>query len=268
MISVTFDSNLIQKVLIPGEYSDDPEYNDLLFVNSAIINKRISAVVSEMFFTQEAICKKDRKFAFQENAKAGTSVTVDYSDSQIVLRVTIGPSSSAHLKMSETLLKYATIMRKYGVKILKTYRLGDFINDDLKFTDYYICPTYSTDDVQLRNADCCDYIENELGAGKALLDTYLAQYPGKNIYQKSENVPDADYKKYAKLVAEMADGQSIAIHFANNIDYFCTRDEAHHAGQQSVLSIQNRTKMMQKFSIKIINLQQLTNLLNSQSASS
>ena len=243
MISVTFDSNLIQKVLLPGEYTDDPEYNDLLFINSAIIDKRISAVVSEIIFTQEAICKKDRKKAFQENAKAGTSVTVDYSGPKIVFRVTIGPSSSAHLRMSETLLKYATIMRKYDVKILKTYRLGDFKNDDLDITDYYVCPTYTTNDVQTRNAECCDYIENELGSGKALLDAYLNQYPGKNIYQKSENVPEADYKKYARLVAEMSDGQSIAIHFANNIDYFCTRDEARNAGQQSILSIQNRTKL-------------------------
>ena len=257
MISVTFDSNLIQKVLAPDEYKDDPEYDLLKEIHLAIISGRIVAFVSEMYFTQETLRRRERISAFSRNASGGVSIQQSFTGSVMHIQLTLGPAPSAHVRMNHYQAHYIEIMRKLGIKVLKTYRLGDFVNDDLISSDFYVCPSLPLSEVQQRNDDCCKFIENELYAGKHLLDIFLSNYPGRNIYEKSKYVPDDLNMKFAELVAEMADGQSIAISYANDIDYFCTRDEASSAGQASVLSSANREKLVEKYQIRIINLSDL-----------
>ena len=261
MISVTFDSNLIQKVLAPDEYKDDSEYDLLNEINRAIRSGKIVAVVSEMYFTQEALCKNERSSAFANNATGGVQVHSERTESGVRLAFKLGPSQSAHLTMNCYQKKYFEIMRELGIKVLKTYRLGDFVNDDLARSDFYDCPSLVLGDVQQRNDECCNFIEHTLNAGKHLLDNFLSNYPGRNIYEKATHVPDNLKKRFAKLVAEMADGQTVAIHYANNINYLCTRDEASSAGTNSVLSYANRMELSKKYSIKIINISDLVKII-------
>ena len=212
---------------------------------------------TEMYFTQEALERKKRIDAFSSNAIGGVSIQPCLSGARMHIRLTLGPSPFAHVRMNPHQARYIEIMRTMEIRVLKTYRLGDFVNDDLNPSDFYVCPSFPLGEVQQRNDDCCNFIENELYAGKHLLDIFLSNYPGRNIYEKSMCVPDNLNKKFAELVAEMADGQSIAISYANDIDYFCTRDEASSAGQASVLSSANREKLVEKYPIRIINLSNL-----------
>ena len=210
-----------------------------------------------MYFTQEALCKKIRADAFAKNAIGRIQISPVFTKSGIQVSVKLGASPSAHLKMDEYRARFIKIIRTLGVKVLKTYRLGDFVNDDLVSSDFYKSPLFPINEVQSRNDDCCSFIEEKLHAGKYHLDLFLSCYPGKSLYEKAISVPENLKKKFSRLVAEMSDEQSIAIHYANGIDFFCTRDRAGNAGGNSVLSIQNKTKLFDEFSICIISLNDL-----------
>lgn len=263
MMNVTFDSNLIQKVLIPDENKDDGEYDFLKEINSAIITRKIFAFVSEMYFTQESLCKDERILAFANNADGGIQIHHEFTGSAVLIQMTIGPAPSAHLKLNPYTEKYLNLMREFGIKILKTYRLGDFVNDDLNPSDFYDCPSLSIGEIQQRYDACSRFIENELHAGKFLLDQFLSEYPGRNPYEKAKSIPDDSKKIFAKFVAEMADEQTIAAHYAYGIEFFCTRDEASSAGHNSILSNQNRHDLFEKYAIRIIKLPDLIQIINS-----
>ena len=65
-------------------------------------------------------------------------------------------------------------------------------------------------------------------------------------------VPDEQKKKFGEAIAEWVDGEALSAHYASGNDYFCTDDKAKNAGTASIFHKQNKTRLIEKFGIKII----------------
>ena len=72
----------------------------------------------------------------------------------------------------------------------------------------------------------------------------------------------ATTKAVAKAVAEWADGDSVAICYGHDIDYFCTEDEGKNCGSDSILSPANRKWLQKDYGVNIVSLENLCELLN------
>jgi hypothetical protein len=67
----------------------------------------------------------------------------------------------------------------------------------------------------------------------------------------------SDIKKVARAVAEWADGDSVAAHYAYAIDLFCTEDRAKKAGRQSVMHSAHRAWFRRVYGVKFVDIGEL-----------
>lgn len=89
------------------------------------------------------------------------------------------------------------------------------------------------------------------------------QYAPKGAHWQSglPLIPDNETMRFAKAVAEWADGDSIAAHYAYGNDLFCTRDMGKTAGAASVLSLNNRRWLETQFGIEFVSPTEATRRL-------
>jgi endonuclease YncB( thermonuclease family) len=119
-----------------------------------------------------------------------------------------------------------------------------------------------SDDVSEKFGECVDDIEQR-GCGLRQLQEIAKKYvsPGKPWIEGIVNAPDSENSSIAKAVAEWADGDTVALHYAYGNDYVCTRDVAKSAGEESVFSSANMIFLERKYGIKSITPEELANLL-------
>lgn len=85
---------------------------------------------------------------------------------------------------------------------------------------------------------------------------------GKPTWMKGlKSAPDHGRKKIAKASAEWADGDLVAISISLGCDYFCTRDQAKGAGNNSVLSKVNLAWLKADYVFKTITPEELAKLV-------
>jgi hypothetical protein len=70
-----------------------------------------------------------------------------------------------------------------------------------------------------------------------------------------------EIKQVASAVAEWADGDSVAAHYAYGADFFCTEDLARNAGRNSVMHPAHRAWLLRAFGIKFASISELAALL-------
>ena len=256
MIHVTFDSNLFQNIVFPDNYKDDESSEHYWSINKLIKEERIVACISETIFIYEVIAKNERKRKLAQS-KPKTSCATQANGSIVSMQMSIGPGANSHLFCHPILYQYLEACRKMKVKVLRTPRIGTFVNDDLVDDDFLPDKRYEISKRHKRFFECLEFIEDNLKCGKNHMDTLIAPYEGRNVFSKIKNAPESDIKKVSQAMAEWADGDSVAAHYGYGNDYFCTRDIARGAGSKSIFSISNRAKLKKEFDISIIGLEDL-----------
>jgi len=135
---------------------------------------------------------------------------------------------------------------------LKCPRIGGIKNPDIE--QYYL--EQESDEVK-EKLDILGGLLREIennGAGIKLIKDIGDQYKGTapNWHEGIRAAPDSETKNIAKAMAEWADGESVAAHIAYKNDYFCTRDLAKKAGQQSIFSATNRQWLENDYNLKFV----------------
>ena len=242
-MKVTFDSNVWRWVVAP---EDAPVQNDSAIyreLNRLCSDGLIDGYLSGSMFAWEAVSRLERKDILSKDCgNIGLSKLEEFDDC-LLRTLTIGPDPTAHPGTPEKFIYYLEKASKLGFKVMRIPRLGYLSNPDL--TEKYW-------------ADVVGVIESR-GGGLAQLQSIGHQY-ATNWMKAMEIAPASKIKAVAKAVAEWADGDSVAIHLAYGNDFFCTKDAAKGAGQQSVMAPTSVEYLAKMFDLKKVSPEELASV--------
>ena len=266
VLKVTFDSNVLPRVLqpelVPNFYGADA--HDLQIVNEAIRMGMVEGFVAKTFFTKEAIPKVYREDIYRRAFRRyGDMHTLPMMSRLNKSNLRVAPAKEQmdgkNVYARRNLLP---LLREYHVRILHTYLCGDILPqmkdgesvEDVFCKDDFYHWDGDEGEVMERNDICFRFIVDDLKVGVLCV----------NVIDNEDNNAETDpslISKFSKYVAEEADIQAIATHYAHQIDIFCTEDKGKSAGGNSVMKVENKAALSQKFGIQFCTLGELTRLL-------
>lgn len=263
-MKVIFDSNIWQIVTIPDNYSDEPDLIKFRKINDAILNKQLDGYISETIFTIEAIRKTERQDFFSSTNPTIKTNTKEEISGSISLNLRIEPNEkdAIHFDERPILKRYFDAAQKIGLKIAACPRIGGLTNPEIE------AATLKLDgDILTKYLDTVYAVGREIESKNAGI-SHIKQI-GKKYKSIDDNhwldglkrSPETEGKNIAKAAAEWADGDSVAISIALNCDYFCTRDQAKGAGNNSILSPANISWLQSTYGFKTITPEALADLI-------
>lgn len=257
-LKVTFDSNVWRIVTSPDSFPKEPSISSFRKINGAVGSGEVLGRLAETVFTLEAVKKSGRQ-AFLACYKPVISTAAnEQADGMINLSFSIGPDRSAHLGNTHYLSKHWKDAEQMGFKILHCPRIATPINSDLR-EEWFVGTTH---EIAKRFGDCGREIESR-GCGIAQIKAIGTKYAGNSQpwYEGISIAPMSEETAIGKAVAEWADGDTVAAHYAYTNDYLCTRDTAKSGGADSVFSAENRAWLESKYGIKFITPEALANMI-------
>jgi hypothetical protein len=259
---VTFDSNVYDKAVRPTIYSKDPDFREMTIVHQALKDARIQGFISETTITLEGIGRDDRATVFG-STHARSSVAQTAEDTFAITLTTEQPDRRpVHPKQRERLIEAFRL----GVRLLGAPRIG-MPPAEKQFhviEDPAMLPQRLDRFVSLLRQ-----IE-ERGLGSARAMKIAARFvPPEDLQRLWFTALGAakditDRREVARAVAEWADADSIAAHYAYGNDVFCTLDFAKaetKRGEPAVFDPANRAWLTENFGIQFVTLAQLADMV-------
>jgi len=258
MLKITFDSNVWRIVSTPGSFSKESSIDSFRKINEAISNGKVLGALAETVFTLEAIKKVGRKKFLSDYKPEIKSAAEEQPDGAIKLSFSMGPDRSAHPGSSHYLTKHWADAEKLGFKLLHCPRVSAVTNPSLK-AEWFI---NVTKEIANRFGACSREIELN-GCGIRQLKEIGKKYAdaGQPWHLGIPLSPDSDETAVSKAVAEWADGDAVAAHYAYGNDYICTRDVAKSGGPDSVFSLKNREWLESKYGVEFISPENLSAMI-------
>ncbi len=237
--TVTFDSNVWENIVDESKRAGVDEYEKIY---ELIKDKSILPFLFEGMATIESIPKKERK-DFMSNFKATMSFQVEDEEPRLI-------KGTQHPGLTEYLKEYLPKALNLGFKFIKHPRIGA-VGLDIDAKYFAEDTKFSLEERINRFFKCVKFIE-QLGSGKARLQSRLDDDSTKGIVKQSKNDTGLSENQYGKDVGEWVDGDALAAHYGYGIDYFCTNDQAKGAGTASIFSPNNLTQLKTKYGINVV----------------
>lgn len=253
-MKITFDSNVWRIIATPDKFPKEPSIKEFRAIRKGIEEGKIDPYISETVFTIEAIKRTERKMVIG-NKKAKIDIQEEVQDNGFIgMTFTMGSSKGLNYDNNPILKNHFDDAMQLGFKITRLPRIAGFINEEVEKFRYI----QSGDDLKNyldKVFEVGEKIESN-GAGISHIEQIGLKYD--TIWFKGiKSAPDHEKGNIAKAAAEWADGDSVAVCIALGCDYFCTRDQAQAAGNQSVLSAQNLTWLKNDYGFEIISPEDL-----------
>ena len=257
-VKVTFDTNVWQKVVQPADYLSDENYCDFCCINQAIKDGHIQPFIVQTIFDLEALMKKSR-LGYLSNYKPSVKCDEKVEGGKIVLTFSIGPDENNPIEGNAFVDKYLQMAQRLGFRVLSAPRIGMPRNNKA----FEFIKAHSIGD--LPNMEEVSKVSSDidsLGAGMGFLNEFLSHYSSEsNIQRRIQAVPPTAAKSFAKAIAEMCDGESVAAHIAAGNDYYCTSDAARGAGTKSVFAASNVHYLQTKWGFRKVSTAELCKIL-------
>lgn len=241
-ITVTFDSNVWESIVDPAKRVNNPTYE-------AIFNTITSSNIRPFFFegvaTIEIVPKANRIDHFP-NSRPRITMKIGDNPTRVI-------EGTAAPKLSDYLSANLPLALDLGFRFIRLPRIGlPIVPEEFWAKDEF----FTLEDRLERSFNFSQHIES-LGMGRAKMD-----HKTRDILEyRAMGTRLADKKilprAYAKAVAEWADGDALAAHYGYGINYFCTNDRGRSAGTESVFSASNLNELVQRFSLKIVDPDEL-----------
>tara|TARA_B100000700_G_scaffold281298_1_gene331859 strand:- start:3299 stop:4069 length:771 start_codon:yes stop_codon:yes gene_type:complete len=254
-LKVTFDSNVWENI-VTADKADKSVYANLL---KKITDGTVEPYICMIALTLETVGKKERL-----EHRANYSLDLQFSDistntSKVEMRVAVGPEESSRPTMTEPLSRKFELAYKLGFKVLAMTNFGTPRVRDVPESAIVIPDDYW--EYAERLSECSDFIES-LECGRynynLLVKKLGLRIP---VFKLEKFISTKDKKAFSNAVAEWADGDSLAAHYAYNNDYFCTNDQGKSAGTKSVFHRDNIGLLSDKFAIRVVTANELSSLL-------
>lgn len=256
-VLVTFDSNVWRLVVSPDCFPKELSKADFDALRKALRDGTIAGALAETVFTLEAIQNADRRSFF---AQYRPKVNVDLKEGsgrEIKAVVSIGPDPKAHPGNNPYLSTHLHDALSFGFKLLRCPRFAVPKNPCLSDQ----CYMELTAGIADRFGQLSQVIES-WGCGVAHVKKLSAKYSSSSSWFRGlSRVPETEDRALARAIAEWADGDAVAAHFAYGGQYFCTRDQAVRAGCDSVLAQDNRQRLHAQYGINFVSPEDLAAMI-------
>ena len=260
-MKVTFDTNVFDKAIRPAIYSRDPDFREMTIVHEALKDARVHGFISDTTITLEGIGRDDRATVFG-STHARSSVAQTAEDTFTITLTTEQPDRRpVHPKQAERLIEAF----RFGIRLLGTPRIGMPRAEE----QFYVIEDPATLPQRLeRFFSLLRRIEGRgLGSARAVkIATRIApsgtfQRPWFTALGAAKDIHEQ--REVARAVAEWADADTIAAHYAYGNDVFCTLDAAKaetKRGEPAVFDLDSRAWLTENFGIQFVTLAQLAEL--------
>lgn len=273
VLSVTFDTNVLDLACRPERFPKDPRGQRLHTVKDALIAGTINGFYPVTMLTIEGIMRKDRAEVF-----SGTRIRrgPETASAQIVADRSENSAAMINEEAVELLLSVEQPNRKplhseviartqaahaLGVRALKSVpRIGNFHIDDPK-GEFYLTNGEgdSLANWITKTHEVCRAIESR-GIGIAQVKALGQSMAGPqeawfSALQNSKDIHDE--RAIERAFGEWADADAIASHIAYGIDVFCSSDVGNSNVQNSVLDSENRAWLTSTYGVRFMNFDEL-----------
>lgn len=263
-MKLTLDSNVIEPFLWPDEYAGNENQRAEIRELRRVFNRgAFCCFVGERYFHLEAIEKRHRPSTFanyEPNIEINERATKHgrYSGT-----ISIVSHSDLHDGNNPYFERNLKAFREIGVKLLRVPRLGSIRNPDLRSEDFAGIELKPNSENEMMGFLESDYIvrlnsiltaiESRGGGMSQIVDLGKKFARFDETWQQAlKRVPLESSKRISEAIAEWADGDNIAAHYANKNDYLISLDRARSAGTSSVFSEANRGFLSREFGVQIL----------------
>jgi hypothetical protein len=253
MASATFDSNVWRPIATPSRFPNEASLATYERLRALVAGAKLDAFLSETVFTLEQIKKGDRK-SFLSTYRPSVRVVESEKDGAIKLSFSIGPPAKAHRGNPPVVEQHLQDALAIGMLLLRAPRIAGVGNPDIADTYFVQQDSATATGRQERFGECLAAIESH-GGGMAQIKLLAAKYAPTGAHWTAgvAHIPAQEDGLLIKAVAEWADGDAIAAHYAYENDVFCTKDVGNTGGSQSVLSPANRAWLTSDFGVTFEN---------------
>jgi hypothetical protein len=259
---VTFDTNTFDKASRPAIYAKDPDHPHFVVVHNALKTGQIQGFISETSITLEGI-GNDRRATVFGNTRTSSSFAQASEDTfTIIVKPVQLDRLPLHRKQVERLLEAFRL----GIRLLGAPRIGMPRAEDQL---YALEDPANLGDRLNRFFDLARQIEaRDLGSvrAKKLAGRFLQGAAPKGPWftglGAAKNIHET--REVARAIAEWADADSIAAHYAYGNDFFCTADAAiaeTKRGNPAIFDASNRAWLTQQFGVQFLTLTDLAQRL-------
>ncbi len=262
---VTFDTNVFDKVTRPAIYPKDADFQAMTIIHEALKQGQVQGFISDSAITLEGIGSDDRATVFGSTYVRSSNAQTADDTFTITMKTEQPDRRPVHPKQAERLIEAFRL----GIRLLGTPRIG-MPRAEEQF--------YTTEDPAVLG-DRLDRFANlgreikKRGLGSARAEKIAARFPrrpgafpGRPWFTALGAAKDIHEKReVARAVAEWADADSIAAHYAYRNDFFCTLDSAKaetKRGDPAIFDADNRAWLSESFGIRFVTLVRLAELIN------
>jgi hypothetical protein len=275
---VTFDTNVWNRMVFPERYTDRPNYAALVKLKEAVRSGQIRGFISEGFGTIESIKKQDRALFHLQNVPNVKVTHQSHGPNLHCLSIQIEAKHDLHPGITPEFEEELKEALAIGMKLLSTPYVALSVPDRLRNNpDIYAEEVFATSAYNERFGEIAGTI-NARGVGEAALPALAREFTANLDGPRPEWMNDRDliYRVYVyassaglgklkrqveKAFAEAADGDLVAAHIAFGNDYLCTEDRGASAEAPSIFDAEHRARLKTQYGAKILNAQQLAQLL-------
>lgn len=260
-MKITLDSNVYRKVAAPNVFTKDPRHGDFTAIHNAIVAGGATGYVSDTVLTLEGIQKWQRPEYFAESKLDVKFTETPDENGAISLTNEMRPRDSAHPGLHPMAADAVSRALQIGMRFLRAPRIGLPRPKELTEADYA-----ADADVAARQKRFSDLSHQLEVRGFGI---YAAKHVGNAINKRLGKPTDlwfgnlaqaADTNERAALVqavAEWADGDTIAAHYAYGNNVLCTEDLAGNSTRKSVFDQETRNWLFADYGIDMCTIMEL-----------
>jgi hypothetical protein len=262
LMRITFDTNTFDKASRPTIYPQNPELQEMIVVHEALKRGDIQGFLSDTALTLEGITNDQRATVFG-STQTRSSLTQTAEDT---FTITITPEqvdrAPLHPKQGERFIEAFSL----GIRLLGAPRIG-MPRAEEQF--------YAVEDAAMLGERLNRFFKlvreiEARGLGSSRAQGIAARFAGRESAQgpwfralgAASDIHET--REVARAVAEWADGDSVAAHYAYGNNIFCTLDGGKaetRRGEPAVLDVSNRAWLTEEFGIQFSTLGELAQWL-------
>jgi hypothetical protein len=258
-MKVTFDTNTFDKASRPEVYRKDPMYETALTVHEALRRGAMRGYICETALTLEGVRRDDRSAVFGSTVAVASTERVSEDTLQIASRTEQPERKPVSVKQAERFRAAFDL----GLRLLATSRIAMPRAEEQFYAEENadeIGPRLDrgvrlAGKIEARGLGC----RRAMVLAERLIKNRLALgQPWFHGLRYAHGI--AEVREVARAVAEWADGDSVAAHYAYGNDVFCTLDhgrDENRRGESAVLDVENRKWLTLELGIQFATMDEL-----------
>jgi hypothetical protein len=265
-LRVTFDSQVLGKVIFPEKRKKDQDHACLAEIHAALLDGVIEGFICESIATLEAI-KSDTRAPYFANRIPKSEARVRTCGNDISVNITIRTDHDRHPGLHEKLGEKLHQAQAFGMRVLQVpalnIQLPKYLLNNAAFYESRLFETQCYADRFWEIAASIEARGVGSAAIKAVIESFRVRLPesvtasrsGMQLLEYAEN--EAEETRVSKAIAEWADGDLVASHLASANDLLCSEDRGKSASGPSILDDTSRAWLKESYGIQIVSIREL-----------